>query len=64
MPTETDPEYGAPTTVSPFAAQIVPLVSSPGVDAIAPPTEYPDQAESGFDNVEWTSWDAENDTDV
>lgn len=64
LSTETDPEYAAPTTVSPFAAQIVPIVPTPGVDAVATPTEYPDQAESAVDNVEWTSWEAENDTDV
>ena len=64
LSTETDPEYAAPTTVSPFAAQIVPVVPTPGVDAVATPIEYPDQAESAVDNVEWTSWEAENDTDV
>ena len=39
---ETDPGYAAPTTVSPFAAQVLPVVSSPGVGAVATPPDYPD----------------------
>ncbi len=30
---------------------------------MATPTEYPDQAESAVDNVEWTTWEAENQAD-
>ena len=78
VPVETDPEYAAPTTVSPFAPQILPVMSSPEVGVMATPTEYTDlvedqsppvtamtqqSTESAVDNVERTSWEAENQAD-
>lgn len=78
FPFKTDPEYAAPTAISPFTAQILPVVSSPGVEAMATPTENPDivednsppvmamtqqSTENAVDNVELTSWEAENQVD-
>ena len=75
---EADPEYATPIAVSPFAAQAVPVVPNPGVGAMAIPTEPPDlvddqsppvtlmtqqSTESVVDHAEWTSWEAESQTD-
>lgn len=75
---EVDPEYATPMAVSPFAAQAVPVVPSPGVGAMAIPTESPDvvddqsppvtvmtqqSTESVVDNAEWTNWESENQVD-
>ncbi|KAK0507323.1 hypothetical protein JMJ35_010361 [Cladonia borealis] len=75
---ETDPGYAAPTAASPFPAEILPVVSSPGVGAMATPIEYQGQVEdesppvmaltqqsteSVVDNLEPTSWEAQNQAD-